>query len=83
MVDIQEEAFGIADGDVDPGQDLADLIGENEHKSQPCRSSIRRLGQYRIYFPFLAQVLAKATATTEKMATQDKKIAAAKSAFLI
>lgn len=26
MVDIQEEAFGIADGDMDPGQDLADLI---------------------------------------------------------
>ena len=26
MVDIQEEALGIADGDVDPGQDLADLI---------------------------------------------------------
>ena len=26
MVNIKEETLGIADGDVDPGQDLADLL---------------------------------------------------------
>ena len=26
MVDIQQKPLGVADGDVDPGQDLADLV---------------------------------------------------------
>ena len=37
----------------------------------------------RIYLFFFAQVLAKTTATTASMATQDRWIVAAKSAFFI